>query len=1004
MSKTRNWPHRAMYMLVALALVVGMAVVPATPAIAKEDVLPYFAQPEYSIAYNIKGATHKVVIDLGDWEEAWDNGGNVTIDWWLEAGVALTPGDVTVIDPTGPNPYEDDKPYGETIKAKGLVDNVLGIELRSMKVGDIHIFAEITNEELNETITLHTEKKWGRLAHTDLDVDPDTSGVRHTTTVQLPGPGATGNWTYSVKDMIQAEFLEVPGTVPVTGAVVHWWLLEESEANQDWVDAMMDYIVTQDGAHREDPPTYWSATGKYKITDPFLDGNHPWQFINDWVTAPDDTKHVDPAVLAWSGFTGDPSAIADHPDTDVWYGWSTSENGLAAANFTVNMDELDEHEVPDDVMVVVLVSYPSGTTPQHDPFHGENPICLEKGKISFTRVPYVPPPEITAVKTPQVRWAGEKIVLEKDWGEEYAGNWTVYNLEQGNLGNLESIDGESQSAQQVWTQVDEYGISRVILASEKQGKADVNVALYDQKDTGTPILNHGFMVFFLAFEDIVIADETPPSSIQELEPGDDAHVAVQVRGWFTSDALPGTLREPLVSDDGITLLAPAGRYVLPDDWAALAGYNYALRPNWDLMNQPGEGITSDDPLGAYNEAVWTTEDPGKAEYPTIGPFSTLQQWSTEDMWIASAETVPTSLENEYWRNTVVPDGVIDRWDAPMPQALIIFDVVSEEGTLSELPKTDLEGYGFTWDGDDKVYHSPYYAVEIPASPFIPPGYNYNSWFEEEPYCFWTDLNLQSIGSNTKQYPPNPRNVHVYSDNHGIAAVAIDALDDEGYVTITATAEYPFAPKKGQYPPIVSDDIIATWGEVSVDDEPLNPHFTADKTEVEVGDIVTFTNETTLGTQPFVRAQWDFDGNGVIDIDIEGTHAEVMVPVQWEYDAPGLYNVALTMTDQLETRTEIRHYYITVLGDPDDNDNDFVNNPPIEEGLASIADDLVIVLLWHPATQTWDLYFPLTGDDTIGTLEAGRAYWIYVDADCTLEYGTVSIPLYAGWNNPVWPAQ
>ena len=79
----------------------------------------------------------------------------------------------------------------------------------------------------------------------------------------------------------------------------------------------------------------------------------------------------------------------------------------------------------------------------------------------------------------------------------------------------------------------------------------------------------------------------------------------------------------------------------------------------------------------------------------------------------------------------------------------------------------------------------------------------------------------------------------------------------------------------------------------------------------------------------------------------------------------------------------------------------LDEPSPEVGFESIADNLVIVLLWQPATQTWDLYFPLTGDDTIGTLEAGRAYFIYVESDCTLVYGTRVIELYAGWNNPVW---
>ena len=99
-------------------------------------------------------------------------------------------------------------------------------------------------------------------------------------------------------------------------------------------------------------------------------------------------------------------------------------------------------------------------------------------------------------------------------------------------------------------------------------------------------------------------------------------------------------------------------------------------------------------------------------------------------------------------------------------------------------------------------------------------------------------------------------------------------------------------------------------------------------------------------------------------------------------------------------------FTTVFEDNDVEppDDELVDNPPIEEGMASIADDLVIVLLWQPATQSWDIYFPVTGDDTIGTLEFNRAYWIYVDAACTLEYGTRTIELYAGWNNPVWPAQ
>lgn len=48
---------------------------------------------------------------------------------------------------------------------------------------------------------------------------------------------------------------------------------------------------------------------------------------------------------------------------------------------------------------VVLVEYP-------DEYAGENPVCVEFGKKHFG----VPPPP-AQVKVPQVRWAGEKIVL-----------------------------------------------------------------------------------------------------------------------------------------------------------------------------------------------------------------------------------------------------------------------------------------------------------------------------------------------------------------------------------------------------------------------------------------------------------------------------------------------------------------------------------------------------------------------------------------------------------------
>jgi hypothetical protein len=61
MTKIANWPTRAMYILLALALVLGMAIVPAMPVAAQIADVPTMGP---NIAFNVKGATHKVCIDL----------------------------------------------------------------------------------------------------------------------------------------------------------------------------------------------------------------------------------------------------------------------------------------------------------------------------------------------------------------------------------------------------------------------------------------------------------------------------------------------------------------------------------------------------------------------------------------------------------------------------------------------------------------------------------------------------------------------------------------------------------------------------------------------------------------------------------------------------------------------------------------------------------------------------------------------------------------------------
>ncbi|GAF93194.1 unnamed protein product, partial [marine sediment metagenome] len=251
---------------------------------------------------------------------------------------------------------------------------------------------------------------------------------------------------------------------------------------------------------------------------------------------------------------------------------------------------------------------------------------------------------------------------------------------------------------------------------------------------GGPYVNYGFLVYFLAFEDVKLTDTsepwealtdiTPADSLEYVDPDDDIDVAVQVRGFVAYEhthlapALSKVSSDPDVYDvrpqkivdannDGVPdTVLPEGRWVFPDDWWNMVGNQFDVDPNMDLMDKAHEdGIDSSAQLGPFDSSVRTPKpDPGEAELPCIGPFNTLQRWSAELMWIADADTVPSSHDTYPTRNTVVPDGKMSWWDAPMPQALVSFDITQSTVTtgLSELDKGDLgpkagmtKGYGYT---------------------------------------------------------------------------------------------------------------------------------------------------------------------------------------------------------------------------------------------------------------------------------------------------------------------
>ena len=108
-------------------------------------------------------------------------------------------------------------------------------------------------------------------------------------------------------------------------------------------------------------------------------------------------------------------------------------------------------------------------------------------------------PEVTSVNfwtsdsevVPQVRWVGEKIVLEKFFGPGYQGDLVDFSLNMQNA-TLEGLEGTqlgnlNNTTTSVWDVVSTSGWARCMLVSQEQGEINVNLALYN---TGNGALDY----------------------------------------------------------------------------------------------------------------------------------------------------------------------------------------------------------------------------------------------------------------------------------------------------------------------------------------------------------------------------------------------------------------------------------------------------------------------------------------------------------------------------------
>jgi len=130
---------------------------------------------------------------------------------------------------------------------------------------------------------------------------------------------------------------------------------------------------------------------------------------------------------------------------------------------------------------------------------------------------------------------------------------------------------------------------------------------------------------------------------------------------------------------------------------------------------------------------------------------------------------------------------------------------------------------------------------------------------------------------------------------------------------------------------------------------FNPDFEAFPRSGAAPLAVRFENWTNGGERPYVKAEWDFNGDGVIDITLTGTDAEVVADVTWTYPLPGVYSVYLTMTDGIPAplgplvHTETKLGYITVLFEPwayDANDNGLIEKEEVVKAIVDYFDGLI----------------------------------------------------------------
>jgi hypothetical protein len=329
---------------------------------------------------------------------------------------------------------------------------------------------------------------------------------------------------------------------------------------------------------------------------------------------------------------------------------------------------------------------------------------------------------------------------------------------------------------------------------------------------------------------------------------------------------------------------------------------------------------------------------------------------------------------------------------------------------------------------------------------LTPGttYYYRAWSYVEGSEQWSDSYAQTLGTtgtgpnNPPHLPGNPSPVNYATG----VPIDVDLSWTGGDPDAGDAVTYDVYFGASSTPPLVSNDQLGTtydpgtlayntkycWKTVATDnhgastDGPVwdfttefckpEPDFVAAPREGTAPLQVTFDIAGYYcGIPPYVKAEWDFDNDSIIDEKVEGSWATPadMPPVTYTYTSKGTYTVCVSIYDSSLPEivyAECKHDYISVRGAEPTEDE-----PTPELGFASLIAEgkLVIVYNFDPFTTVpaavngWTWYDPtlLPGQNNLVKLSKYTAYWVKVTEECWLAYGTQTYRLAAGWNNPVW---